>query len=84
MRTSDDRGIFDNENGPNGIGSSVGYTIPRIPSFLDLRQRADGTWPLNPFFQSNPLQNVALSRDHDEDLARHSDRPVAVGRVVVG
>ena len=42
MQTTDDRGVFDNENGPNGIGSSVGYTIPRIPCGLSRRRSAAG------------------------------------------
>lgn len=65
MHASDDRGVFDNENG-SGTGSSVGYNVPKIPSFLDLRQRPDGTWPVNPFVPSNPLQNIALARNHDD------------------
>lgn len=64
--SSSDRAIFDNENGPAGIGSSVGYNIPSIPSFLDLRQRPDGSWPVNPFRNTNPLQNIALARNHDD------------------
>ena len=54
LRTQNDRGLFGNDNS----GNSVAYTLTKVPSFLDLRQRADGTWPVNPFYASNPLQTI--------------------------
>jgi outer membrane receptor protein involved in Fe transport len=45
--------------------------FPFTPNFIDLRQRADGTFPRNPFIGSgaNPLQTVDLMRD-EEDVWR--------------
>ena len=61
LRTGSDRGLFGNDN----AGNSIAYTATKIPSFLDLRQRADGTWPANPFYPSNPLQTVALFQNRE-------------------
>ena len=33
----------------------------RSPTWLDLRQGADGTWPVNPYGNSNPLQTAAIA-----------------------
>lgn len=60
-----DRGLFGNDNN----GSSVGYALPAVPSFVDLRRRADGTWPDLPWLASNPLQTIALIRN-DELVTR--------------
>jgi TonB-linked SusC/RagA family outer membrane protein len=54
LRTLSDRGLFGNDNS----GNSVAYTLTKVPSFLDLRQREDGSWPVNPFYPSNPLQTI--------------------------
>jgi TonB-dependent starch-binding outer membrane protein SusC len=54
LRTLSDRGLFGNDN----AGNSIAYTLTKVPSFLDLRQREDGTWPVNPFYPSNPLQTI--------------------------
>ena len=54
LRTRSDRGLFGNDNS----GNSIAYTLTKVPSFLDLRQRPDGSWPLNPFYPSNPLQTI--------------------------
>lgn len=71
-----------------------GLSIPHIPSFFDLRQRADGTWPVNPFLASNPLETAEklenvefvwrsiLSGNISVDLIRsaaHSVRFLGVG-----
>ncbi len=61
LRTGSDRGLFGNDN----TGNSVAYTLTKVPSFLDLRQRADGTWPTNPFYPSNPLQTVSLLQNRE-------------------
>ncbi len=56
IRNDNDRGLFGNDN----RGNSIGYALTKIPSFLDLRRKADGTFPDNPFWPSNPLQTVDL------------------------
>ncbi len=59
LRTQSDRGLFGNDN----RGNSIAYTLTKIPSFLDLRQRDDGTWPISPFYPSNPLQTIAMFKN---------------------
>ncbi|MCU0636280.1 MAG: SusC/RagA family TonB-linked outer membrane protein [Gemmatimonadaceae bacterium] len=54
LRNENDRGLFGNDN----AGNSIAYTLTKVPSFLDLRQRPDGSWPVNPFYPSNPLQTI--------------------------
>ncbi|MGQ0646307.1 MAG: SusC/RagA family TonB-linked outer membrane protein [Gemmatimonadaceae bacterium] len=61
LRTLSDRGLFGNDN----AGNSIAYTLTKIPSFLDLRQRADGTWPVNPFYNSNPLHTIELIKNEE-------------------
>ncbi|MCC6318453.1 MAG: SusC/RagA family TonB-linked outer membrane protein [Gemmatimonadaceae bacterium] len=61
LRTLSDRGLFGNDN----AGNSIAYTLTKIPSFLDLRQRPDGTWPVNPFYNSNPLHTIALFKNEE-------------------
>ncbi|PHX96281.1 MAG: SusC/RagA family TonB-linked outer membrane protein [Gemmatimonadetes bacterium] len=61
LRTGSDRGLFGNDN----AGNSIAYTLTKVPSFLDLRQNADGTWPRNPFYPSNPLQTIALFQNRE-------------------
>lgn len=85
-----DRGLFGNDNN----GSSVGYALPGVPAFVDVRRRADGTWPDLPWLASNPLQTIALIRNDEVvtrgvltsriewravQAARHSLRLLAVG-----
>jgi outer membrane receptor protein involved in Fe transport len=50
------RGVTNNDN----TGTSYWYVLPFTPNFVDLEQRADGTWPINPFIQSNPLQTATM------------------------
>lgn len=59
IRSDNDRGLFGNDN----RGNSIGYALTKIPSFLDLRRRPDGTFPDNPFWPSNPLQTVELFKN---------------------
>jgi TonB-linked SusC/RagA family outer membrane protein len=59
------RSITNNDN----TGTSLYATMPGVPSFIDLRQQADGSWPFNPFGSSNPLQTAALLRN-DESVHR--------------
>ena len=61
LRTTSDRGLFGNDN----AGNSVAYTLTKVPSFLDLRRNADGSWPVNPFYNSNPLQTIDLVKNQE-------------------
>jgi TonB-dependent starch-binding outer membrane protein SusC len=54
VRNSADRGLFGNDN----AGNSIYYTVTKLPSFFDFRPRGDGTYPVNPFYPSNPFQTV--------------------------
>jgi len=62
MRTRAGRGLTNNDN----TQRSFYMTLPRTPNFVDLRQRPDGTWPDNPFSNSNPLQTAALLTNEEE------------------
>ena len=55
LHTKTARGFTNNDN------RSISYwmTLPSTPSFIDLRQREDGTWPDNPFANSNILETAA-------------------------
>jgi TonB-linked SusC/RagA family outer membrane protein len=61
LRTSNDRGLFGNDN----AGNSVAYTLTKVPSFLDIRRRPDGTFPFNPLYNSNPLQTIDLFKNNE-------------------
>jgi TonB-linked SusC/RagA family outer membrane protein len=61
MRTANDRGLFGNDNS----GNSIYYTITKMPSFFDFRQRDDGSYPLNPFYPSNPFQTIDLFKNRE-------------------
>jgi hypothetical protein len=65
MHTATGRGYTNNDN------TSTSYYVAwsGTPSFVDLRQQADGTYPRNPFRASNPLQTAALARN-DESVYR--------------
>ena len=61
IRSESDRSITGNENqGATTLGFSVAFT----PSFIDLRQNPDGTYPNGPG-GSNPLQTVALLKNNE-------------------
>ena len=62
LHTRGDRGMTQNDN--NGI--SYYYVLTGTPSFVDLRQRADGTFPEHPFQASNPLQTAALLSNKED------------------
>ena len=67
------RGLTNNDN----AGVSFWMVFPFTPSFLDLRQNADGTYPLNRFGQvSNPLQTAALMKNDEKVL-----RSIVAGRL---
>ena len=61
------RGISNNDN----TNTSFYIVVPFIPNFIDLRRRADGTYPADPFISNgnNPLQTAALMTN-DEGLWR--------------
>jgi TonB-linked SusC/RagA family outer membrane protein len=64
--TKADRGITNNDN--NGI--SYYYVLSFVPSFSDISQNSDGTFKINPWTTSNPLQTAALSTNN-EDVWRY-------------
>ncbi len=61
LRTNADRGLFGNDNN----GSSVYYTITKLPSFFNYQKSADGTYPVNPFYPSNPFQTIDLFQNRE-------------------
>ena len=61
LRNANDRGLFGNDN----AGNSIYYTITKIPSWLDLRRRADGSYPVSPFHASNPFQTMDLFQNQE-------------------
>lgn len=65
LHTKTSRGFTNNDN------RSISYwmTLPSTPSFIDLRQREDGTWPHNPFANSNILETAA-NAVNDENVYR--------------
>ena len=65
LHTKTARGFTNNDN------RSISYwmTLPSTPSFIDLRQRDDGSWPRNPFANSNILETAA-NIVNDEDVYR--------------
>ncbi|MFL5638382.1 MAG: SusC/RagA family TonB-linked outer membrane protein [Gemmatimonadaceae bacterium] len=58
------RGLTNNDN----ASVSFWMVFPFTPSFVDLRQQADGTYPANPFVASNPLQTAALMKNDEKVL----------------
>ena len=58
-QTENGRGVTNNDN----AGVSLFAAVARAPSFVDLRQRPDGSWPTNPFGNSNPLETAARTRN---------------------
>ena len=56
INSQSDRGLSNNDN----AGSSPYVALSATPNFIDLSERADGTFPLNPFERSNPIQTMSL------------------------
>ncbi len=54
LNTYNNRNFLGNDN--NGV--SLGYTLAYIPNFLDIRQQADGTYPLFDYAGQNPLEII--------------------------
>jgi len=52
IRSNADRGFTGNQN---NTGASIGYNIAYVPNYYDLRRKADGTYPVNPYFAENPV-----------------------------
>jgi len=65
IHTRAQRGLSNNDN----TGTSFYVALAFTPSFADLRQNPDGTFPRNAFIGSNPLQTAALMQN-DEDVWR--------------
>ena len=61
INTAGDRGLFNNENN----NASMYAALANTPNFFDLRQRADGTWPGNPYVDNNPLQTATLFQNRE-------------------
>jgi TonB-dependent starch-binding outer membrane protein SusC len=57
-----DRGLTNNDN----TGTSLYVALSSTPSFVDLRQNPDGTYPGNPAAASNPLQTAALLENRED------------------
>jgi len=61
------RGVSNNNN----AGISPTYDLGYIPHVMDFRQRADGSWPVNPFYAggtsvSNPFANAEYIKNNEE------------------
>ena len=54
IRSEADRGVTGNDNTNMTYGFSIGFT----PSFIDIRQNDDGSFPINHFNPSNPLETA--------------------------
>ena len=65
LHTVAGRGLTNNDNS----GTSFFMVFPFTPNFLDLSKRPDGTYPANPFIESNPLQTADLMKN-DESVWR--------------
>ncbi len=65
IHSESDRGLSNNDN----AGSSPYVALSATPNFIDLSQQPDGSFPLNPFERSNPIQTMSLLKN-DEDTWR--------------
>ena len=66
-RNFNQRGITNNNN----AGISPTYDLGYIPHVIDMRQRADGSYPVNPFYAggssvSNPFANAEFIKNNEE------------------
>lgn len=66
-RNFNQRGITNNNN----AGISPTYDLGYIPHVIDFRRRADGSWPVNPFYAggtsvSNPFANSEYIKNNEE------------------
>ncbi len=74
---ADGRGLTNNDN----TTTSFYTALPATPSFVNLQQLPDGTWPINPFAPSNPLQTAALL-NNDEAINRFIGRGGATAHLL--
>lgn len=61
LHTLADRGLTNNDNSTTSFGVVLAFT----PSFTNLQRRPDGSFRLNPFVPSNPLQTAALMKNNE-------------------
>ena len=61
INASSDRGLTGNDN----AGVSFGIALSSTPQFAELHPDASGNYPNNRFAASNPLQTIALMRNHE-------------------
>jgi len=54
IRSESDRGVTGNDNTNMTYGFSIGFT----PSFIDIRQNDDGSFPTHPLNPSNPMETA--------------------------
>ncbi|WPP50070.1 SusC/RagA family TonB-linked outer membrane protein [Catalinimonas niigatensis] len=52
VRSKTQRGFTGNQN---DTGGSIGYNIAYLPSYADIFPNAQGDYPINPYFNDNPL-----------------------------
>lgn len=71
-KTLAQRGLTNNDN----ASVSFWMVLPFTPSFVDLRQLPDGSYPANPFVVSNPLQTASLMKNDEKVL-----RSILAGRI---
>ena len=58
VRTNTQRGFTGNQN---NTGGSIGYNIAYLPSYADVFPDEQGNYPINPYFNDNPLAIRDLS-----------------------
>ena len=61
--SNSDRGFTGNQN---STGGSVGYTLAYTPTYAQLQQREDGSYPDNPYFAENPLRLINEATNNQE------------------
>ena len=61
LNTGADRGLSGNDN----AGVTLGIALSSTPEFAQLHPDQYGNYPNNPFAASNPLQTVALMKNHE-------------------
>ncbi|MCH8011866.1 MAG: SusC/RagA family TonB-linked outer membrane protein [Candidatus Marinimicrobia bacterium] len=62
IRVETDRGVTGNDNTNITYGFSIGFT----PSFLDITQNDDGSWPDHPTNPSNPLHTARVFVNNEQ------------------
>ncbi|HEY4936249.1 MAG TPA: SusC/RagA family TonB-linked outer membrane protein, partial [Puia sp.] len=61
LNTGADRGFSGNDN----AGVTLGIALSSTPQFAQLHPDQYGNYPNNPFAASNPLQTIALMKNHE-------------------